>query len=418
VETIKTAVVVVLLLAVLYGVYVVLNRPDLGSSPEVAWDPTSTAPPVVEEGTPVDPNAVFVGGEQPHGIPDLPGMTPTPMPPFGEDRSQEVTDQVPTPAVPSLDFGDEMTSPPDLTSVPLTAGHEKTIPEGPTVTTVGDLGSLHRPSGKGAGGAASVVDPAPDPGNSLYGQDESKGTVDPQPNRVFENAWNAAIGQLEKGEWETALYTLSLLYNDPDVAGEMRSRLVDLLDPLAGKVIYSNEHTLERPYEVLPGDTLQAIAERYQVPMTLLQNINGISDPRSLQPGRKLKVLRGPFRAEVDRKQQELVLFLGRHYAGRFAISIGNDPEPRPAEYQVTAKQPGREYYAPDHSSIPAKSSDNPYGDWWIGLGGDGLAGDVCIHGSPESTPLHAGLGCVSLSSADAADVYHILTIGSKVVIR
>jgi LysM repeat protein len=253
--------------------------------------------------------------------------------------------------------------------------------------------------------------------------DETEDTVGPQPTRVFQNAWNAAVGQLEKGQWEEALFTLSLRYNDPDVTGEARTRLMDLLDPLAGRVIYSNEHTMDPPYLVRPGDTLQSIADQHQIPMALLQNINGIRDPNALQPGTKLKVLSGPFRAEIDRKQSELVLFLDRYYAGRFAISVGNDPEPTPAEYVVKAKQPGREYYTRDQSKIPAKAPDNPYGDWWIGLGrdgvgGDGPVGDVCIHGSPEPTPLHAGLGCVSLSSADAADVYHILSVGSKVVVR
>lgn len=52
-ETIKTAVVVVLLLAVLYGVFVVLNKPDLTPPPEAAgWNGETEAMLDVELGAP------------------------------------------------------------------------------------------------------------------------------------------------------------------------------------------------------------------------------------------------------------------------------------------------------------------------------------------------------------------------------
>jgi hypothetical protein len=144
-----------------------------------------------------------------------------------------------------------------------------------------------------------------------------------------------------------------------------------------------------------------------------LKNINGIADPERLTPGSVLKMVRGPFRAEIILAKDELVLFLGDCYAGRFAVSIGNDPRPNPAELSVVGKQEGREYYAPDGSRIPPLAPENPYGRWWIDLGGD-----VCIHASAEATPTHGGLGCISLDSNDAADVFGILSIGSKVLIR
>lgn len=436
-ETIKTAVVVVLLLAVLYGVYVVLNRPDLGSSAETAWDSNLTGPPQVDEGAPIDPNAAFPDTQQGYVAAELPEMPSTS---FGQaDKGStyaNVTDRrVPTPAGPPPGSNSEAIQAPDLISkatvapdevAPDEAAPDEVAPEGANVS-VYDSTSLYQSPAEGAA-AATFNDRGPEPGISRRLRDETE-DVSPELNRVFQNAWNAAVGQLEAEQWEEALLALSLLYNNPNVTGEDRSRLMDLLDPLAGKVIYSNEHTIDPPYQVRPGDTLQSIADRYQVPAALLRNINGVRDPSLLQPGTQLKVLRGPFRAEIDRKRSELVLFLGGYYAGRFAISVGNDPDPKPAEYQVQAKQPGREYYAPDRSRIPAKAPDNPYGDWWIGLSsvglgsdglvGDGLVGDVCIHGSPEPPPqLPAGLGCVSLSSADAADVYQILTVGSKVSIR
>ncbi|MBC8872215.1 MAG: LysM peptidoglycan-binding domain-containing protein [Planctomycetes bacterium] len=417
-ETIKTAVVVLLLLAVLFGVYVVLNKPQLGSSTDVAWE-QDTAPELeVDTGTPVDPAAPSPDEQQGFGVPSVTGPEPMPVDSSFPEPDARVTDQRPTPADPPFGSTDEPTSAPPLTpiteeySVPETTDSPESA-KGPTYQQPGE-GSITTQSADGtARMSIAYNDPPADPVQPLHLDDEPSKAAEPQTNRAFENAWSSAAGQLEKGQWAEALYTLSLTYNDPDVRGEERDRLLDLLDPLAGKVIYSSEYALVSPHEVQQGDTLQGIAARYQVPMILLQNINGIPDPTSLQPGTQLKVLRGPFRAEVDRKRSELVLFLGRYYAGRFPISIGNDPDPESAEYTVETKQPGREYFTRDRMEIPAKAPENPYGDWWIGLGGD-----VCIHGDAKSIANHGSFGCVRLSSADAADVYHILSVGSKVVIR
>ena len=79
----------------------------------------------------------------------------------------------------------------------------------------------------------------------------------------------------------------------------------------------------------------------------------------------------------------------------------------------MLAKQEGREYRGGDGSAIPAGTPDNPYGRWWIDLGDR-----VCIHATPETLPARGGLGCISLKTADAADLYGILSIGSKVTIR
>jgi LysM repeat protein len=230
---------------------------------------------------------------------------------------------------------------------------------------------------------------------------------------AFRSAWSSATDQLDKEQWGEALLTLSLRYNDHDLTGEERRRLIDLLDPLAGKVIYSNQSILEAPYVTKSGETLYDVAQQFQVPLTLLQNINDISNPDAVWPGTSIKVVRGPFRAEVNVQRSELVLFLGKYYAGRFAISAGNDPSPQSGEFQVVAKQPGREYTVANGSRIAAGAAGNPYGDSWIDLGQN-----MSIHGSPETIPAHGSFGCVALRPSEVADVYGILSVGSKVLIR
>ena len=57
----------------------------------------------------------------------------------------------------------------------------------------------------------------------------------------------------------------------------------------------------------------------------MLAKINGISASHRLVAGESLKVMRGPFRAEVSLDNREMALFLGRYYAGRFPIRVGAD---------------------------------------------------------------------------------------------
>ena len=113
-------------------------------------------------------------------------------------------------------------------------------------------------------------------------------------------------------------------------------------------------------------------------PTQLLQKINGIENPNVLLPGSELKVLHGPFRADVDLQAQELTVFLDQLYAGRFPITVGRDPEPTTGEFQVRDKQLEKAYFSMDGRTIPAESPANPFGHVWLDLGRE-----VCIHGSP-----------------------------------
>lgn len=411
-ETIKTAVVVVLLLAVLYGVFVVLNKPDLTPPPEAAgWNGETEAMLDVELGAPGTTDGLrSLASDHPAGQSGQPTLAPMladapanlPQSPPG-DMTPRISDAVEA----------EITVPP--VDQPTTAGPPSDTQLASANVDDDDVRRL-APTVVDTPPATAVPSPAAETQGSIYAQTSnlaSRGQADFRSIRAFDNAWNSATAQLQKGQWAEALLTLSFFFHDPDINGEERQRLLDLLDPLAGKVIYSSEHTLEAPYEVRPGDRLDAIAQQCQVPLALLQNINGIAHPDAIQPGTQLKVLRGPFRAEIDLKRSELVLFLGKYYAGRFAVSVGNDPTPQPTECQVLAKQAGREYVGQNGIRIPARTPGNPYGDIYLDLGNG-----ICVHGSPDTIPAQAGVGCVSLSDDDVADVASILSIGSRVIIR
>jgi lipoprotein-anchoring transpeptidase ErfK/SrfK len=190
-----------------------------------------------------------------------------------------------------------------------------------------------------------------------------------------------------------------------------RAALMGRLDFLAGEVIYSGRHLLEQPYRVTGGETLETIGKTLNVPWQLLGTINRVNSPASVVPGQELKVVRGPFRAEVNLGRSELTLFLGELYAGRFSMTTGQDPSPEPGEFSIQDRQTARTYYPLNGANIPAGDPRNPYGDVWLDLGNR-----VCIHGS-ATTPTSSGAGCIQLTPRDAKDVFGILSKGSSVSI-
>ncbi|MBB73541.1 MAG: hypothetical protein CMJ75_03390 [Planctomycetaceae bacterium] len=237
----------------------------------------------------------------------------------------------------------------------------------------------------------------------------------PEPAaRMFEVQWSEAQERIRKGRFRDALAGLSKYFNHEALSPEQHERLLGLLDPLAGKVVYSTEHLILPMHKVGQHETLADIAARYQVPWQLLQNINAVRNPAALVPGTELKVVPGPFRAEVDLGHGELAVFAGDLYAGRFVFASGADPSPAPGEYVVKEKRRQRDYVGIDGKAWPATDPENPYGQVWLDLGQR-----ICIHGSPlTATSKDLPTGCISLAPRDANDVFAILSAGSRVRIH
>ncbi|MCR4410787.1 MAG: LysM peptidoglycan-binding domain-containing protein [Thermoguttaceae bacterium] len=380
-NSLKTAVVVTVLLGVMYGVYTTLT-----SQPG--------APP--PDGS---------GGQWP----SLSVRMPAGVSKDKEKAPWEVSDSK-TASAPSWPPGRRAAEPADSTAQaspsskapftppanPFAKTSEKTAtpPEGPRFNTP----SLPSPSNRtpqGAEGPTARLTPS---------------EIRPE----FTAMMDTARRKLDAGELAEVLLELSPLYGNPDLTPEESRQLTELLDQLAGTVIYSRQHLLEAPYVVRPGDTLEQIAAAYDVPWQLLAKINGIRSPGNLAPGRQLKVLRGPFEATVCLDRYELVLSVGGRYAGRFPIGVGRDQPQLEGTYTVREKLPGRPYHGRD-GEFAAEDPRNPLGRLWIGLDGP-----VGIHGTddPENIRRTTPHGNICLRDRDIEDVYDILSCGSRVTIR
>jgi LysM repeat protein len=251
----------------------------------------------------------------------------------------------------------------------------------------------------------------------------------PTQSSLFGATRLAVQGALDRGELSQALLLLSDWYGDPSLAARETQEVDSLLGQLAGSVIYSTEHRLEPPYLVQAGEKLEDIAKKYSVPWQLLAKINGIDRPDQLQPGQKLKVIRGPFSALIDLGDRQLTVMLARRYAGKFAIDIDPQVTVEEGHWQVDQKlvTPGNLGMA---VSAPGEQGSS------TGLGGSGAMEEeslILTNTASEQSQIAVLRGpavaspvvvtepknrVIRLKSADVRDVFDILSVGSKVIIR
>lgn len=387
VNTIRSGLVFVVLGAVCYGAYVSLSTGPEPQPPAEAGDdwgapsveltslPDDSPPPTVLEGQPKriegEPTLALpprgdLGAAQPWGTP---GPSPHAVP-------QEEPLRAPPPQSPAPIDGDQVAQ-----SAPFHPEAPKAEPYLPP---------------QGDGNPTDVSPAAPPAADADFKQ------IQDDMARVQEHLNAERLAQ--------ALRELTPYLNHAQLSPQQQSEINALLDQLAGTVIYDrNDHSVEPPYEVQPGEQLDVIAERYHVPWQLLANINGITDPHSLQTGEKLKVVRGPFHAEVDLTHQCLVLTVDDMYAGRFNIATEPDENLKPGEFAVRMRKetPSLDPYS---TSGPSENVGEPAGKWLE------LSGGQRIQAGAES-PLQsrATRGSILLSGQDANNVHDILSVGSKV---
>jgi len=322
---------------------------------------------------------------------------------------------------------------PPLPKIPATAEAQAT----PAETSKEPAGTIPAPSHSLAATAPATASAVTTPASASPSQAPSPRTSStpsaPPQASLFGATRLAVQGALDRGELSQALLLLSDWYDDPSLAPKESQEVDALLGQLAGSVIYSTEHRLEPPYLVQAGERLEDIAKKYGVPWQLLAKINGIDRPGQLQPGQKLKVLRGPFSALIDLGERRLTVLLARRYAGKFAIDIDPQVTVEEGSWKVDQKlvTPGNLSLA---SSAPGTA-----------LGGQASGGKA--HGGPTAEeesliltntaskeaqiavlkgPGAAAPGVatepknrvIRLKTADLRDVFNILSVGSNVIIR
>jgi lipoprotein-anchoring transpeptidase ErfK/SrfK len=423
-QKVKTLFIFTFMLVILYGAYVVLYK---GTAP-APDDGLIASDPTVESELELDLGVQITANELLKGINNASPLTVTP-----DENAAAEAGQFTSPAAAALGntaIGTDLIPTPIVTQdavIPPTI-QSGTEPEVPTIgalpnaaitaSVTGDAFPIARDVNldetwnQGAKNIPGSLQPpefstAPEP------QVPSFDPADAQ-TPVFTRAWLAAQQQIQAGHLREALLALSVYYRSPELSVAQQQQLLPVLDYLAGEVIYSQKHYMEPVYAVGLNETIATIAHDHRIPVPLLLNINGIASNVTVTPGTEIKVVRGPFRAQVSLQQNELTLFIGHLYAGRFSIAVANEQSTPAGIYTILDKQLDRIFSTAGGTIIPGGHGSNPLGHHWMDLGGN-----ISIHGSAANAQVPtAGAGSIGLNPVDARDVFSILSAGSQVTIQ
>ena len=205
---------------------------------------------------------------------------------------------------------------------------------------------------------------------------------------------------------------------------EQRQTVKDEMAKLAenwlfGPAVFAGD-TLCETYMVKRGDLLQVIGRRNKIPYEILMQINNIPKPESLQAGRALKVVKGPFHAKVYRSTFTLDLYLGDTYVRSFKVGLGKPGFETPTgvwRVQEAGKLIQPPWTDPDSGRLyTSRDPDYPLGSRWIALDGlEGAAKDrtgFAIHGTkePEQIGTAGSRGCIRMYNGDAVLMFNLLT--------
>jgi lipoprotein-anchoring transpeptidase ErfK/SrfK len=398
----------------------------------------STATPYPTAAAPVNTSAMSLAQSSPQPAPtSLPSVQPAPPTPPAVSQvvpqavSQSVPPAEPAAASRSTITGVGATGDPAnaMPSAPLSStvvlGQQSIAPQTvyPATSTVAAVPATPAASTTGPVGTAAPVSyyqTTPATAANVVAVQPSPSTPADPPgySEQFLHVMRKAKTQLDAGQLSQALLDLTSYRNSARLVPAEARLLTELLDQLAGTVVYSRQHLLEPAYRVQPGDTLDRIAASYQVTPELLAKINGLRDTHDITPGSELKVVRGPFEAVVELGRYEMTLLVNGRYAGRFPVGIGRDRTHLEGVFVVQDKKLRPIYYGPNQTIVASEDPSNPLGGRLLNLGT--VTEPWGIHGTDNNKNVgsNEGRGVICLTQRDIDDVYDILSVGSRVTIR
>lgn len=204
---------------------------------------------------------------------------------------------------------------------------------------------------------------------------------------------------------------------------EQRKFVKKKLSDLAEKWLFTRTVYPDDPlcgtYQIKPGEILSVIGERHKVPYEVLMMVNNITNPRSLQAGQNIKVIKGPFSAKVYRSTFTMDIYLQNTFVRSFVVGLGLPGKETPTGIWRVAADGKMEqpiwYDEIENKTYYPEDPDYPLGSRWIGL--EGLEGEAkgregfAIHGTKEPQQLgtQGSRGCIRLENGNVILVYNLL---------
>jgi lipoprotein-anchoring transpeptidase ErfK/SrfK len=262
-------------------------------------------------------------------------------------------------------------------------------------------------------------DPEPDP--DLTGSAGGSAVVAAAVQRAEE-----LIG---KNDWLGARVVLNEALQDQRPSAAERTRLRDRLMEITEITVFSGRviagDGMVEEYRVKAGDSLAKIAKARgtQTHWKLIQRVNGIADPTKIRVDQRLKLVRGPFHAVVDKSDFRMDVYHGVPdrptqwvYVMSFDVGLGMDDGTPLGSFVIGSKLENPGWVNPKNPSERYERNDpeNPIGEYWLAIDGIGASARFTgfgLHGTtePESIGRSMSLGCVRLRDEDIELVYELL---------
>ncbi len=210
---------------------------------------------------------------------------------------------------------------------------------------------------------------------------------------------------------------------------QLRARLTEINQELIFSATVVAGDPMTDTYEIVRGDRLSKLPGKLglAVDWRLLQRVNAIPDPNKIRLGQKIKLVRGPFHAVVDKSDYRLDLYAGPPeeegawvYIRSFRVGLGEGDSTPTGNFVVKrqSKLINPHWVNPRTGErFAADNPENPIGERWIGiegLGADAVKTGYGLHGTiePSSIGQQKSMGCVRMHGSDVELVYEVLVEG------
>lgn len=249
----------------------------------------------------------------------------------------------------------------------------------------------------------------------------------PASNEALEQKLKAAEEQLQQDNLIAArtLAQAVLDSQDAPLFSPLWLRAAQTVSTVSTTLINSDAPAPEKVrYVVQPKDTLIGIAGKYKTTVTAIERGNKMSAGHNdIYPGMVLTIYAGNWSILVSKTKFGLVLHDGQKVFKYYRVGIGRQNRTPVGVFRVNSRL--REpVWTPPGKVIPFGDPRNVLGTRWLGIQPieetDPSLKGFGIHGTwePETVGTPASEGCIRLKNDDVNELYDIVPLGTRVVIK
>ncbi|MFC1548909.1 L,D-transpeptidase family protein [Candidatus Omnitrophota bacterium] len=216
------------------------------------------------------------------------------------------------------------------------------------------------------------------------------------------------------GDYDKAAYYYKRLLKDfPDTEGADKIKVS--IEELNMKHMASTVRTEDSvEYEVRSGDSLYAIARKYNTTVGLIKKINGLENDL-IRVGQKLKVNIAKFSILVNKAENILILKKDGESFKTYKVATGKENSTPVGKFTIVDKMVKPAWTKPGAGIIMPDDEEYELGARWMPISVPGYG----IHGTNDESSIGKQLtaGCVRMHNEDVIELYDIVPKGTVVEI-